>query len=145
MTKPDLHEQRGRYSESQVLVAEDNPVNVELAMRMVSWFGCRVSVASNGLEAFEMWKNGSFDLIFMDWQMPVMDGIESTSKIRTQEEASGRNHIPIIALTGQAMEGDQEECLAAGMNDYISKPFSLDDFAEKLQVWLQTPPEDLDW
>lgn len=103
-----------------ILLAEDNPVNQKLAVVMLSKAGFKVEVADNGQEAVEKFiaAPGSFDLILMDIQMPVMDGLEATKALREK----GFKSIPIIAMTAQAMKGDMERCLANGMNDYISKP-----------------------
>jgi CheY-like chemotaxis protein len=85
--------------------------------------GHRVAIAVNGREAIAKWREGEFDLIFMDVQMPELDGLEATKRIRA-EEGGREAHIPIVAMTANAMIGDREECLAAGMDDYISKPIS---------------------
>jgi len=105
----------------RILLAEDNPVNQETATTMLKKLGHSVTVANNGLEAIETLEKQEFDLIFMDVQMPEMDGLTATSMIRESEQASGK-HIPIVAMTAHAMKGDQERCLEAGMDDYISKP-----------------------
>ena len=120
----------------RVLVAEDNVVNQRVAMRMLEKHGCRVDVAANGKEAVEMLETLPYDLIFMDCQMPEMDGFEATREIRRREEASGR-HIPIIAMTANAMQGDQERCLEAGMDDYISKPVKPPIFQSVLGRWIR--------
>jgi len=107
-----------------VLVAEDNETNQEVALGMLQKLGCKVTLATNGVEALEVVTEKSFDVILMDCQMPVMDGYQATAAIRTTEKKEGGiNHIPIIALTANALEGDRERCLLAGMDDYISKPF----------------------
>jgi two-component system, sensor histidine kinase and response regulator len=97
----------------RVLLAEDNPVNQRLASRLLEKRGHSVVVAANGLEALEMIEKESFDLVFMDVQMPVMDGFEATAAIRKKEASSGVR-LPIVALTAHAMKGDREKCLAAG-------------------------------
>jgi two-component system sensor histidine kinase/response regulator len=104
-----------------VLLAEDNLVNQRVAVRVLEKAGYRVTVASNGLEALQALQEREFDLILMDVQMPEMDGFETTEKIRRNEYQS-KSHIPIIAMTAHAMTGDRERCIAAGMDDYISKP-----------------------
>lgn len=108
-----------------VLVAEDNSVNKKIAVRMLQRRGHTAEVASNGLEAVEAFAAGHFDLILMDVQMPVMGGFEATAKIR-EIEKSKNGHIPIIAMTAHALKGDKERCIAAGMDDYISKPVDSD-------------------
>jgi PAS domain S-box-containing protein len=119
----------------RVLVAEDNAVNQRLASRMLEKRGHRVTVTANGLEAVETLANGNFDLILMDIQMPEMDGYEATAAIRTREKRDG-THIPIIALTANAMKGDRERCLAAGMDGYLSKPIVPRELDELLETYL---------
>lgn len=112
-----------------ILVAEDNAVNQRLVVRMLEKRGHRVTVASNGAEALQILERASVDLILMDVQMPQMDGLTATGLIRERERATG-NHVRIVALTAHAMKGDQDRCLAAGMDDYLSKPIrpqELDD------------------
>jgi signal transduction histidine kinase/DNA-binding response OmpR family regulator len=124
-----------------VLVAEDNIVNRKVAAGMLEELGCRVDVATNGREAVEQVLRLPYDLVFMDCQMPEMDGYEATAEIR-QHEPSGR-HTPIIAMTAHNMEGDREKCLAAGMDDYTSKPIQPAKLQEVLDKWVppKTPPE----
>ncbi|MHC1728865.1 MAG: ATP-binding protein [Syntrophobacteraceae bacterium] len=119
-----------------VLLAEDNLVNQEVAKSMLELLGLRVDLAENGLEALEAIASNSYDLVLMDCQMPDMDGFKATSIIRHTEAARGGYHMPIIALTGLAMEGDREVCLSAGMDDYLCKPFNLDSLRTILQKWL---------
>jgi len=107
----------------RILVAEDNSVNQKLAAAMLGKIGHEVKLANNGREAVAEWSAGEFDLIFMDVQMPVMDGFAATQEIRRQE-VSKQMRIPIIAMTANAMDGDRELCLAAGMDDYVAKPIS---------------------
>lgn len=123
----------------RVLLAEDNVVNAKLAVRMLERLGCRVDVASNGHEALKMVQSIPFDIVFMDCQMPEMDGFEATRAIRRWEGASrvGQSpmtRLPIVALTANAMQGDRERCLAAGMDDYITKPLSRSDLARVLEA-----------
>jgi PAS domain S-box-containing protein len=108
------------------LVAEDNTVNQKLIARLLEKRGHNVVVAQNGREALEALEKRSFDIVLMDGQMPEMDGFEATKRIREKEKVSGL-HLPIIALTAHAMQGDKERCLAAGMDGYVSKPVKLDD------------------
>ncbi|MFK8047138.1 MAG: ATP-binding protein [Halioglobus sp.] len=129
------------HSGSRVLLVEDAVVNQEVAQAMISWYGCEVTIAGNGRKALETMEGESFDLIFMDCQMPYMDGFEATGEIRRIEEAEGLARIPIVALTANAVQGDRERCLDAGMDDYISKPFTNEIIAEKLGRWL--PPATL--
>lgn len=108
-------------SSLRILVAEDNPVNQKVALHFIKKLGHRCEVAMNGRQVLEILKAEDFDLIFMDVQMPELDGLEATRAIRLDEAAAER-HIPIVAMTAHAMKGDRERCLEAGMDDYISKP-----------------------
>ncbi len=113
---------KARY-DAKVLVAEDNAINQKLILKVLSDYGLRVVVANNGLEAFEQRRNHQdFDLIFMDIQMPVMDGVEATHEILDYEEDEDLRHIPVIALTANALKGDRERFLNEGMDEYITKP-----------------------
>jgi signal transduction histidine kinase/DNA-binding response OmpR family regulator len=109
-------------SSLRVLLAEDNAVNRILAVRLLEREGHRVTVACNGREALVAWQANPFDVVLMDIQMPEMDGFETTSFIRAREAVEGSRHVPIIAMTAQAMKGDDEKCLASGMDGYVSKP-----------------------
>ncbi len=104
----------------RVLLVEDNPVNLKVGTRLLEKLGCRVDVAANGLEAVEMTARLPYDIIFMDCQMPEMDGYEATVKIRSRELNETR--VPIVAMTACAQEEDKIKCLAVGMNHFISKP-----------------------
>jgi signal transduction histidine kinase/CheY-like chemotaxis protein len=106
----------------RILLAEDNLVNQRVAMGMLGKMGHRITLATNGLEALEQWRKGDFDLILMDVQMPEMNGLQATTQIR-REEAIGA-HVPIVAMTASAMSEERDRCLAAGMDDFISKPVS---------------------
>ena len=112
----------------EILLVEDNPVNQELAERLLKKRGYQVTLANNGAEAVECFEKGCFDLVLMDMQMPVMDGIEATESIRSREMrrswvvSQDFKPVPIVAMTANAMQGDRERCLQAGMNDYVSKP-----------------------
>jgi CheY-like chemotaxis protein len=104
-----------------ILTAEDNSINQNLAVRLLEKHGHRVVVAGNGVEAIALWESRPFDLILMDVQMPMMSGLEATAVIREREMNAGK-HVPIVAMTAHAMKGDRERCLEAGMDDYIPKP-----------------------
>ncbi len=120
----------------RLLLAEDNPVNQEVAISMLEMLGCRVDLAANGREVLEALDHSQYDLILMDCQMPELDGFEATAAIRRRErEAQDGGHVPIIAVTANAMEGDREQCLQAGMDDYLSKPFSRVQLLELLNRW----------
>lgn len=127
----------------RVLVAEDNAVNQKLATRMLEKLGCWVDVAANGKEALTLATAIHYDLVLMDCQMPEMDGYEATTEIRRQMKD---RHVPIVAMTANAMQGDREKCLDAGMDDYLSKPMKFEDLRLVVGRWLspisaaQTPP-----
>jgi two-component system sensor histidine kinase/response regulator len=108
-----------------ILLVEDNPVNQLLAQRVLENAGHRVTVAGDGAQAVETIRRERFDLVLMDVQMPVLGGLEATAAIRDAERASGGVHLPVIAMTASAMQGDRERCLAVGMDDYISKPIDM--------------------
>ena len=110
----------------RILLAEDNLVNQKVATRLLEKRGHTIVVAESGQEAITAWRRQSFDLILMDVQMPGMDGFEATAAIRQQEKLDA-THIPIIAMTAHAMVGDRERCMAAGMDDYLSKPVNVTD------------------
>ncbi len=119
----------------RTLLAEDNKINQKLAKTVLSKMGCEVDLAENGAQAVEMAARNEYDIVFMDCQMPEMDGFEATRKIREEEILSGRQRIPIVAMTANAMPGDKERCLESGMNDYISKPVKKDRLAEVLKKY----------
>lgn len=120
-----------------VLVAEDNPVNQEVAYEIFTALGCQMDIAANGEEAVAMAHRTAYEVIFMDCQMPVMDGFAATQAIRAAETLLQEpRHVPIVALTAHAAEQDHQRCLAAGMDAYLSKPFTVDELATVLRRWL---------
>jgi two-component system, sensor histidine kinase and response regulator len=119
-----------------ILLAEDNLVNQRVAMTMLGKMGHRITLATNGLEAVEQWRQNDFDLILMDVQMPGMTGLQATAQIR-QEEKQGA-HIPIVAMTASAMTEDRDRCLAAGMDDFISKPVSYKSIEQVITATFST-------
>lgn len=121
---------------ARVLVAEDNSVNQLLARRVLESFGCAVDVVQDGTRAVEAVTKANYDLILMDCQMPLMDGFEATRLIRRWQEHHQADPVPIVALTANALEGDRERCLAAGMDDYLSKPFKRDELGAVLSSWV---------
>jgi CheY-like chemotaxis protein len=117
-----------------VLLADDNRVNQKLACHLLGQLGCEVDVARDGAEALALWNQRPYDAIFMDCQMPGMDGYETTARIRRE---GGRGcDIPIIATTAHSMAGDRERCLSSGMNDYVSKPLNRGDLERVLDIWV---------
>jgi CheY-like chemotaxis protein/HPt (histidine-containing phosphotransfer) domain-containing protein len=113
-------------------VTEDNPINRLVLRAQLEKLGYRAHAVANGVEAVEAVQQGKYDLVLMDCQMPRMDGFEATRRIRE----SGSPHVPIIAVTANAMSGDRERCIREGMNDYLSKPVELGPLAEVLERWL---------
>ncbi|MFO0732594.1 MAG: PAS domain S-box protein [Nitrospiraceae bacterium] len=127
----------------RILLAEDNSVNREVACGMLELLGYEVQTVENGgqaVRALMSAPDGHINLVLMDCQMPEMDGLTATSEIRRQMNASGRRHIPIVALTAHAMQGDREQCLASGMDDYLTKPFSQIQLRDVLTKWLSASP-----
>ncbi|UXI70462.1 response regulator [Tahibacter amnicola] len=119
---------------SHVLLVEDNPTNQVVAAMTLRSLGCAVDVATNGREALSRVEDGQYDIIFMDCEMPEMDGFEATAAIR--QRGDRKAFTPIVAVTAQAMRGDRERCLAAGMDDYVSKPVQRSAFVDALRRWL---------
>ncbi len=126
-------------SGKRILVAEDNSVMQELAVRQLERLGMVADVVSNGKQAVNAVRSGLYSLILMDCQMPEMDGYEATLSIRKEEAARG-GHIPIVAMTASAMKGDRENCIASGMDDYVSKPVGQEQLLQLLEKWLLTVP-----
>ncbi len=131
--------QRENFRDKKILVAEDNPVNREVLHGMLSYFHITPDIVENGHEAVEAATRTAYDLIFMDCQMPVMDGFEATHALR---RADGTKDTPIVALTAFAMKGDRDKCLAAGMDDYLSKPIHEGDLETMLMKWLSITTRD---
>ena len=119
-----------------MLLAEDNVVNQKVAAGMLLRLGFGADVASNGLEALDKCKRWPYDLLFMDWHMPGLDGYDAAGELRRRE--AGALRTTIIALTADAREGTRERCLKAGMDDYIVKPVRLEDLRQALQKWAPT-------
>lgn len=131
-----------------ILLVEDNPVNQLVAQAMLENLGCTVDVASNGREAVDAFLERPYDLVLMDCQMPEMDGYQASTAIRNMESDNHRgqrSRTPIIALTAHAMDGARDECLKAGMDDYLSKPFSQDELQQVLQRWSRHPDNPIEY
>jgi len=122
-------------------LVEDNRINQQVALNVLNRLGFSVEIAENGLEAIEALKmtneNKFFELVLMDCQMPKMDGYQATKAIRNCDDGSINSNIPIIAMTGNAMVGDKEKCLAAGMNDYLTKPINYKLVEQTINFWLK--------
>jgi signal transduction histidine kinase/DNA-binding response OmpR family regulator/HPt (histidine-containing phosphotransfer) domain-containing protein len=131
-----------RIAGSRVLLVEDNPVNREVALNMLQVLRCDVESAVNGQEAVNKVRLGNFDLVLMDCEMPVMDGYAATRAIREWEVQTGRGaYVPILALTAHALAEDRRRCLEVGMDDYLTKPFSMDTLRERLAQWIMVAPK----
>jgi signal transduction histidine kinase/CheY-like chemotaxis protein/HPt (histidine-containing phosphotransfer) domain-containing protein len=135
--RPHLSEDQRFQPGLRILLAEDNPANQYFALRLLQKRGHEVVLAGNGREALEALEKQRFDLVLMDVQMPEMDGFEATAAIRERERATGA-HLPIVAMTAHAMAGDREKCLAAGMDNYVSKPIRNKDLFEAINAFYPT-------
>ena len=122
-------------SRVRVLLAEDNPTNQKVALATLERLGYRADAVANGLEALDALGSRPYDLVLMDVQMPEMDGLEATGHVRDPKSAVRDHGIPIIALTAAAMTGDREKCLAAGMNDYLTKPLRPEELGRMIERW----------
>jgi CheY-like chemotaxis protein len=123
-----------------ILLVEDNPIHQELAYLMLRKFGHTVTLAENGVQALELLGKMRFDLVFMDCQLPEMDGFEATRRLRAGDGGVLDPNVTVIAITANAMEGDRAACLAAGMTDYLSKPFSVHHLRAMVDRYLRAPP-----
>jgi len=130
-------EEKNLKKNCKILIAEDNLTNQQVAEGILENLGYEADIAENGLKAYDMFINNNYDLVLMDIQMPEMDGIEATGKIRLFEKKEKRVFVPVIALTAHAMMSDKEECINAGMDDYITKPLSFDALEGILKKWLK--------
>ncbi|BAF72789.1 ATP-binding protein [Sulfurovum sp. NBC37-1] len=120
-----------------ILVAEDNVINQKLILNVLNKLGLQVTLANNGEEALHLRQKNNYDMIFMDVQMPVMGGIDATKEILTYEEKNRKHHIPIVALTANALQGDKEKYIKAGMDDYLSKPLVLEHLTQLLEKYFE--------
>jgi len=140
------------FENLNILVAEDNAINQKLVKNVLNGLGIEVTIANNGEEALNYRMRHEYDMIFMDIQMPVMGGIEATEKITEYEEKNRKHHIPIVALTANALQGDREKYLNAGLDNYLSKPIELDKLRTLLLEYFshrmlkedtETPPQEI--
>jgi two-component system sensor histidine kinase/response regulator len=136
---------RGATLRGRVLLAEDNAVNQMVAEAMIASLGLAVEVASNGQEALLLATTQAFDIVLMDCQMPVLDGYQATAILRQRAAQDGRGHLPVIALTANAMDGDRDQCLAAGMDDYLAKPYTRVQLEQVLSRWLRPLTAEATW
>ncbi len=141
ITRHSINEQRRK--DARILLAEDNLVNQKVALKMLSNFGYTAKVAKSGKEVVDLLRREHFDLVLMDVQMPEMDGLEATRMIRAGNGVLDPD-VPIVAMTANAMKGDKERCLEAGMNDYISKPVKPKKLQEKVEKWIKSAGADAD-
>jgi two-component system sensor histidine kinase/response regulator len=143
LTLPTAHifltPRKSRLVPPRTLVVDDGTTNQKVGRLMLENLGCRVDVAANGKEAIQMLDLLPYDAVFMDCEMPEMDGYEATAEIRRKH--TGAKRLPIIAMTAKAITGDRERCLAAGMDDYISKPVRVEDLEAALQRWIPEEPQ----
>ncbi len=129
------------FTGSRILVAEDNPINLEVARQFLLDLGCTVDTVGNGAEALAAAKTRHYDLVLMDCQMPVLDGIAATEAIRDHERKGGLKRTHIVAVTANAFAEDRRSCIDAGMDDYLSKPFSPEQLADMLRKWVEIKPQ----
>jgi CheY-like chemotaxis protein len=123
------------HQEPWVLIAEDNEINQQVVAMTLDMNGTRYEIVGDGAAAVSAWQEKAPSIILMDVSMPGMSGIEASQRIRELEQGTGQ-HVPIIACTAHALRGDEDRCLAAGMDDYISKPITPDRLIEKVERWL---------
>lgn len=121
--------------ERPLLVVEDNEINIKVISIILDKNGFKFVIAKNGEEAINTYQNGTYSAILMDCQMPVKDGLQASRDIRSYESSLGKPRCPIIALTANAMSGDKDRCLSAGMDDFISKPFKGSDLVQIINKW----------
>jgi len=121
----------------KLLLVEDNLLNQKVVMFNLKRYNYEITAVTNGLDAIEAVENNQFDLILMDIMLPEMNGFEVTEKIRSFENEQGLTPVPIVALTANTLDNDREKCISAGMNEYLSKPFTADQLLEKIEKFVQ--------
>ena len=132
----NIEQRKIDLKDANLLLVEDNLINQKIVVLSLKNLVNNIDIANNGKEALDKFGSIKYDIILMDIQMPIMDGITATKKIR-EVETNTHSHTPIIAITANALSGDKEICLAAGMNDYISKPFQIDILVQKMRDLLK--------
>ncbi|MFC2156175.1 response regulator, partial [Acidobacteriota bacterium] len=135
-SQPSINIMKENDRNVRILLVEDNPINRKLVIHLLQKLGYPVDAVGTGLQALQKVKSTRYDLVLMDIQMPELDGIETTRRIRVSSQGATATNVPIIALTAHALKGDRDKCLNAGMNDYLSKPFDSNKFAEIIARWL---------
>ncbi len=128
----------GNDNEVRVLVAEDNEVNQKVIRAILERRGYSLEFAKDGSEACEKFTREKYNVVLMDCQMPVLDGLQAATMIRARERQSNSERVPIIALTANAMSGDRQRCFTAGMDDFLSKPFKSGELVEKIVQWTRS-------
>ena len=123
-----------------LLLVEDNPANILVAGTLLEDLGYEYEIAFNGAQAVEMFKNGSYALILMDLQMPIMGGLEASKQIRAFEEGQSKSHVPIIAVTANDTLGERRKCVETGMDDFLSKPYFYEELAATIKAHLEESP-----
>jgi two-component system sensor histidine kinase/response regulator len=134
--------EKPRKIEGRILLVEDNLANQEVTLGMLSVLGCDADIAGNGQEGLDVIAAREYDLVLMDCHMPVMDGYAATRALRAREKERGGKHLTVVALTANAMQGDKDFCLAAGMDDYLSKPFTIRKLGEMVSKWISAESKD---
>jgi CheY-like chemotaxis protein len=142
---PEAPLPRAATLRGRALLAEDNIVNQMVAQAMLASLGLAVEIANNGQEALLLATAQAFDIVLMDCQMPILDGYQATALLRQREAQDGRGRLPVIALTANAMDGDRDQCLAAGMDDYLAKPYTRIQLEQVLDRWLRPLAAEAAW
>ena len=138
-SKKQLHTSNPAPNGPVILLAEDNPTNQEVIRRQLALLGYRCDIAKDGAEAYEMLQKKSYPLLLTDCHMPRWDGYDLTEAIRSKEEKDGLPRLPIVAITANALHGEAERCVAAGMDDYLSKPVDMETLEQTLAMWINSP------
>jgi signal transduction histidine kinase/CheY-like chemotaxis protein/HPt (histidine-containing phosphotransfer) domain-containing protein len=135
--EPESFAPAANTGRGRVLVVDDNPTNCEVLLRQLKILGVSADPAADGLDGFQAWRKGAYDMVFADIHMPVVDGFSMTASIRTCEAKEGRGRTPIVAVSADALAGEEERCRVAGMDDFLSKPVAIDALRKTVQRWLQ--------